>query len=141
MSFFSFIFLFQLSVTVINATDLPAMDIGGTSDPYVKVYLLPDKKKKFQTKVQRKSLNPEFNETFVFKVYTELYKITCILYSGQIKYSFYKTENRTVVLLVLQCQAKYTVWTQYCTTLLCNSVILCIPACNLACNYEIMFVS
>ncbi|KAK4298060.1 hypothetical protein Pmani_029567, partial [Petrolisthes manimaculis] len=37
---------------------------GGTSDPYVKVYLLPDKKKKFETKVHRKTLNPEFNETF-----------------------------------------------------------------------------
>uniref|UniRef100_A0A915JQC5 C2 domain-containing protein n=1 Tax=Romanomermis culicivorax TaxID=13658 RepID=A0A915JQC5_ROMCU len=58
----------QLSVNVIDAKELPAMDIGGTSDPYVKVYLLPDKKKKFQTKVQRKTLNPVFNETFVFKV-------------------------------------------------------------------------
>lgn len=44
------------------------MDIGGTSDPYVKVYLLPDKKKKFETKVQRKNLCPVFNETFIFKV-------------------------------------------------------------------------
>lgn len=44
------------------------MDLGGTSDPYVKLHLLPDKKKKFQTKVQRKSLNPVYNETFQFKV-------------------------------------------------------------------------
>lgn len=42
--------------------------MGGTSDPYVKVYLLPDKKKKFETKVHRKTLNPIFNETFTFKV-------------------------------------------------------------------------
>lgn len=27
------------------------MDIGGTSDPYVKIYLLPDKKCKQETKV------------------------------------------------------------------------------------------
>lgn len=40
-----------------GAEQLPAMDLGGTSDPYVKIYLMPDKKKKFQTKVQRKSLN------------------------------------------------------------------------------------
>lgn len=46
------------------------MDMGGTSDPYVKVYMLPDKKKKFETKVQRKNLCPVFNETFTFKVYT-----------------------------------------------------------------------
>ena len=53
---------------IISASDLAAMDIGGTSDPYVKVYLLPDKKKKYETKVHRKTLNPTFNETFVFKV-------------------------------------------------------------------------
>ncbi|XP_047999621.1 synaptotagmin 1 isoform X2 [Leguminivora glycinivorella] len=57
----------SLSVTVIKAEDLPALDMGGTSDPYVKVYLLPDKKKKFETKVHRKTLSPVFNETFVFK--------------------------------------------------------------------------
>lgn len=53
---------------VIQAADLPGMDMSGTSDPYVKVYMLPDKKKKFETKVHRKTLNPVFNETFVFKV-------------------------------------------------------------------------
>lgn len=50
------------------------MDMGGTSDPYVKVYMLPDKKKKFETKVQRKNLCPVFNETFTFKVSTSLFK-------------------------------------------------------------------
>ncbi|XP_060597971.1 synaptotagmin-1-like isoform X2 [Ruditapes philippinarum] len=58
----------ELAVGVIQAADLPGMDMSGTSDPYVKVYLLPDKKKKFETKVHRKTLNPVFNETFVFKV-------------------------------------------------------------------------
>ncbi|XP_050665027.1 synaptotagmin 1 isoform X4 [Leptidea sinapis] len=57
----------SLSVTVLQAEELPALDMGGTSDPYVKVYLLPDKKKKFETKVHRKTLSPIFNETFVFK--------------------------------------------------------------------------
>ncbi|XP_050077734.1 synaptotagmin 1 isoform X3 [Anopheles maculipalpis] len=56
-----------LTVTVIQAEELPALDMGGTSDPYVKVYLLPDKKKKFETKVHRKTLNPVFNESFTFK--------------------------------------------------------------------------
>ncbi|XP_028842137.1 synaptotagmin Va isoform X2 [Denticeps clupeoides] len=58
----------QLIVGILQAQDLPAMDIGGTSDPYVKVYMLPDKKKKFETKVQRKNLCPVFNETFTFKI-------------------------------------------------------------------------
>lgn len=34
--------------------------------------MLPDKKKKFETKVQRKNLCPVFNETFTFKVRTSL---------------------------------------------------------------------
>ena len=55
-----------LKVTVIQCADLPALDIGGTSDPFVKVYLMPDKRK-FGTKVRPKSLNPVFNETFAFK--------------------------------------------------------------------------
>lgn len=58
----------ELTVGVFQAQELPAMDMGGTSDPYVKVYIMPDKKKKFETKVHRKTLNPVFNETFVFKV-------------------------------------------------------------------------
>ncbi|VDP16912.1 unnamed protein product [Soboliphyme baturini] len=63
----------QLTVSVIQAEDLPGMDMSGTSDPYVKVYLLPDKKKKFETKVHRKTLNPVFNESFMFKVpFTEI---------------------------------------------------------------------
>lgn len=53
---------------VLQAAGLPGMDISGTSDPYVKVYILPDKKKKYETKVHRKTLNPIFDETFVFKV-------------------------------------------------------------------------
>ena len=33
-----------------------------------KVYLLPDKNKKFETKVHRKTLDPVFNESFRFNV-------------------------------------------------------------------------
>ncbi|KAG8257221.1 Synaptotagmin-9 [Homalodisca vitripennis] len=62
-----------LFVKVLEARDLPIKDVTGSSDPYVKVYLLPDRKKKFQTKVHRKNLNPVFNETFIFSVtYEEL---------------------------------------------------------------------
>uniref|UniRef100_A0A914CSI4 C2 domain-containing protein n=1 Tax=Acrobeloides nanus TaxID=290746 RepID=A0A914CSI4_9BILA len=69
-----------LTVLIISAEELPAMDLGGTSDPYVKLFLLPEKKKKFQTKVIRKSLNPVFNESFVFKVpYNEIGGQTLVL--------------------------------------------------------------
>ncbi|XP_053171844.1 synaptotagmin-2 [Scomber japonicus] len=63
----------KLTVGILQAADLMSMDSGGTSDPYVKVSLHPDKKKKHDTKVHKKTLNPVFNETFVFKVpYEEL---------------------------------------------------------------------
>ncbi|XP_037346595.2 synaptotagmin-2-like isoform X2 [Pungitius pungitius] len=63
----------KLTVGILQAADLISMDSGGTSDPYVKVQLLPEKKKKYDTKVHKKTLNPVFNETFVFKVpYEEL---------------------------------------------------------------------
>ncbi|KAG7254984.1 hypothetical protein CRUP_006596 [Coryphaenoides rupestris] len=58
----------KLTVGILQAADLLSMDSGGTSDPYVKVFVLPDKKKKFDTKVHKKTLNPVFNETFVFKI-------------------------------------------------------------------------
>ncbi|XP_058487479.1 synaptotagmin-2 isoform X3 [Solea solea] len=57
----------KLTVGILQAADLMSMDSGGTSDPYVKVHLFPDKKKKYDTKVHKKTLNPVFNETFVFK--------------------------------------------------------------------------
>lgn len=41
----------QLVVKILKALDLPAKDANGFSDPYVKIYLLPDRKKKYQTKV------------------------------------------------------------------------------------------
>uniref|UniRef100_A0A8C1W5L0 Synaptotagmin Va n=1 Tax=Cyprinus carpio TaxID=7962 RepID=A0A8C1W5L0_CYPCA len=65
----------QLIVGILQAQDLAAMDIGGTSDPYVKVYMLPDKKKKFETKVQRKNLCPKIchilnsGQTLVLQVF------------------------------------------------------------------------
>ena len=71
-----------LQVKVIQATDLPAMDMGGVSDPYVKVYLIPELKgqKKFETKVHRKTLNPFFNQAFEFKnlPYAETFDKTLI---------------------------------------------------------------
>ncbi|XP_069479687.1 synaptotagmin-9 isoform X1 [Ambystoma mexicanum] len=63
----------QLIVKIHKAVNLPAKDFSGTSDPYVKIYLLPDRKTKHQTKVHRKTLNPVFDEVFLFPVpYSEL---------------------------------------------------------------------
>lgn len=63
----------QLIVKIHKAEDLPAKDFSGTSDPYVKIYLLPDRMTKHQTKVHRKTLQPVFDEVFLFPVaYAEL---------------------------------------------------------------------
>ena len=62
-----------LIVRILKAFDLPAKDFCGSSDPYVKIYLLPDRKCKQQTRVHRKTLNPTFDENFHFPVpYEEL---------------------------------------------------------------------
>ncbi|NXE36447.1 SYT1 protein, partial [Ptilorrhoa leucosticta] len=58
----------ELKVGVKQAVELKAMDSSGTSDPYVIVYLTSDVKKRYETKVYRKTLNPIFNESFTFQV-------------------------------------------------------------------------
>ncbi|XP_064436624.1 synaptotagmin-5 isoform X4 [Mirounga angustirostris] len=63
----------QLLVGILQAEGLAALDLGGSSDPYVRVYLLPDKRRRHETKVHRQTLNPHFGENFAFKVpYVEL---------------------------------------------------------------------
>jgi len=58
----------ELKVTIIECADLPPSDWStGLTDPFVKLYLLPDKKPKYETKVHRKNLNPKFDQTFIFK--------------------------------------------------------------------------
>ncbi|XP_067849599.1 synaptotagmin VIII [Heptranchias perlo] len=57
----------EITVGVVQAMELMAMDLGGTSDPYVTVYLLPEKTQKFETKVHRRTLHPMFKERFTFK--------------------------------------------------------------------------
>lgn len=56
-----------LILKIIQAKELPAMDLSGTSDPYVRVTLLPDKKNRLETKIKRRTLNPRWNETFYFE--------------------------------------------------------------------------
>ncbi|XP_049429335.1 synaptotagmin VIII isoform X2 [Epinephelus fuscoguttatus] len=58
----------ELTVGIKQANSLMAMDLGGNSDPYVKVYILPNKSKTFETKVFRSTLNPVFNEQFAFQI-------------------------------------------------------------------------
>lgn len=56
-----------LTLRVFQGVGLPAKDFSGTSDPYVKILLLPDKKHKLVTKVRKRNLNPRWNECFLFE--------------------------------------------------------------------------
>ncbi|KAI1889879.1 hypothetical protein AGOR_G00167460 [Albula goreensis] len=70
----------ELTVGVKEAAGLKAMDLGGTSDPYVKVYTLPNRAKTYETKVFRKTLHPVFNEFFKFQVtLSELSDMTLVM--------------------------------------------------------------
>jgi len=58
----------ELKVTIIECAELPPTDWStGATDPFVKLYLLPDKKPKYESKVHRKNCNPKFDQTFIFK--------------------------------------------------------------------------
>lgn len=60
--------LSELTVGIKQASSLKAMDFGGSSDPYVKVYICPGKTKICETKVFKSTLNPVFNEQFSFQI-------------------------------------------------------------------------
>ncbi|MQM16832.1 hypothetical protein Taro_049792 [Colocasia esculenta] len=56
-----------LSVTVLSAEDLPAMDLMGKADPYVVLHMKKTGAKN-KTRVVNDSLNPAWNQTFDFVV-------------------------------------------------------------------------
>lgn len=60
----------RLTVVVLKARNLPKMDVTGLADPYVKIYLLYNGQRvaKKKTHVKKRTLNPVFNESFVFDV-------------------------------------------------------------------------
>jgi len=58
----------RLIAVVLKARNLPKMDVTGLADPYVKLYLQFDGQRlvKKKTHVKKRTLNPVFNESFVF---------------------------------------------------------------------------
>ncbi|XP_029177156.1 synaptotagmin-5 [Nylanderia fulva] len=57
-----------LTVRLIEAHDLRARELSGIADPYAKIRLLPDRSNVWQTTIHRRTLNPVFDEDFVFEV-------------------------------------------------------------------------
>lgn len=56
-----------LTVRLIESQDLQPRDFSGTADPYAKIRLLPDRTNVWQTRIHKKTLNPVFDEDFVFE--------------------------------------------------------------------------
>ncbi|XP_058868635.1 regulating synaptic membrane exocytosis protein 2-like isoform X7 [Acipenser ruthenus] len=65
----------QLIVTILGAKDLPSTEDGRPRNPYVKIYFLPDRsvnycsssdKSKRRTKTVKKTLEPKWNQTFMY---------------------------------------------------------------------------
>ncbi|XP_054551755.1 synaptotagmin-like protein 5 isoform X1 [Talpa occidentalis] len=70
-----------LEVFIKEAKNLTAVKSGGTSDSFVKGYLLPDDNKatKHKTLVVKKSVNPQWNHTFMFTgLYPQDIKNVCL---------------------------------------------------------------
>ncbi|XP_069745509.1 synaptotagmin-like protein 5 isoform X2 [Narcine bancroftii] len=57
-----------VEVLIKEARNLTAVKAGGTSDTFVKGYLLPDNNKasKYKTHIVKKSVNPQWNHTFTY---------------------------------------------------------------------------
>ncbi|XP_036045316.1 synaptotagmin-11 isoform X3 [Onychomys torridus] len=64
----------RMTVVVLKARHLPKMDITGLSDPYVKVNVYYGRKRiaKKKTHVKKCTLNPVFNESFIYDIPTDL---------------------------------------------------------------------
>ncbi|KAG7205566.1 hypothetical protein KM043_007538 [Ampulex compressa] len=60
-----------LTVMLIEAHELRARELSGTADPYAKIRLLPDRSNVWQTRIHKRTLNPVFDEYFIFEVAPE----------------------------------------------------------------------
>ncbi|CDQ92406.1 unnamed protein product, partial [Oncorhynchus mykiss] len=60
----------KLTICILEAKNLKKMDVGGLSDPYVKINLMQNGKrlKKKKTTVKKNTLNPYYNESFSFEI-------------------------------------------------------------------------
>lgn len=82
-----------LTLRIIRGTELPAKDVTGTSDPYVKILLLPDKKHKLLTKVKKRNLNPHWNECFLFEGWPHNKLLEKTLYLQVIDYDRFSRDD------------------------------------------------
>ena len=86
----------SLIVTIVSIENLPYRDPNAKilPDPFLKVVLLPDRRRKFQTKVFKRSQSPQINETFQFQInYDELRRRILLLSV----YDFGRSTKRSLI--------------------------------------------
>ncbi|NWQ67908.1 SYT1 protein, partial [Pandion haliaetus] len=72
----------KLTVVILEAKNLKKMDVGGLSDPYVKIHLMQNGKrlKKKKTTIKKNTLNPYYNESFSFEVpFEQIQKVQIVV--------------------------------------------------------------
>lgn len=87
--------------------DLPAKDLSGTSDPYVRVTLLPDKKHRLETKIKRRTLNPRWNETFYFEGFPIQKLQSRVLHLHVFDYDRFSRDDSIGEVFLPLCQVSY----------------------------------
>ena len=84
----------MLSVKVIAGRNLAPKDSNGTSDPFC---VFKYEKQKFTTAVQKKTLNPEWDEQFVFQVHDEAAVVQLkVWHSDKFTRDFYAQQGMTL---------------------------------------------
>jgi hypothetical protein len=86
----------SLIVTILSIDNLPYRDINSKilPDPFIKIVLLPDRRRKFQTKVSKKTQSPQVNEIFQFQInYDELRRRILLLSV----YDFGRSTKRSLI--------------------------------------------
>uniref|UniRef100_A0A8D0L4G5 C2 domain-containing protein n=1 Tax=Sphenodon punctatus TaxID=8508 RepID=A0A8D0L4G5_SPHPU len=76
----------RLLISLIKARKLQPP--SKSCNPFVKIYLLPDERRYLQSKMKRKTLNPQFEEDFIFQVSSKA------LYQRTLKFSMYHVDKQ-----------------------------------------------
>ncbi|CAF3232527.1 unnamed protein product [Rotaria sp. Silwood2] len=88
--------LTSLIITIVSINNLPYRDSNSKvlPNPFIKLCLLPDRRKKFQTKVYKHTQSAQFNETFEFQTtYEQLCKRALLLSV----YDFRRSSKRNLI--------------------------------------------
>ncbi|XP_058802442.1 synaptotagmin-7 isoform X2 [Phymastichus coffea] len=97
-----------LVLKIIQGKNLPAKDLSGTSDPYVRVTLLPDKKHRLETKIKRRTLNPRWNETFYFEGFPIQKLQSRVLHLHVFDYDRFSKDDSIGELFLPLCQVDFS---------------------------------